>query len=118
MKHIKKFNEIYEAENFNDAYSGPPIVAPLGGVVITKDNLADTLAAGGSDGMFGNSSAMGGEYPKKQGPTSSPKTTKYKPTIKKVKTKESKRRIKALKKLMRLDKPKLKNFNEYQKENK
>ncbi|MCK9477770.1 MAG: hypothetical protein M0R46_17795 [Candidatus Muirbacterium halophilum] len=111
MNYLKTFNQLYETDNFSSggAYPGPQLNSAGG-------NLSHTLAAGGSDGQFGNSSAMGGEYPKKSGPTSSPYPTKYKEKIKKVQSKESKRRKSALKKLMKLDKAKMKSFDDFQKD--
>lgn len=110
--YVGKVN-LNERDSFSagGAFPGPPIV----------NQAADILAAGGSDGMigggagFGQTGAMGGEFPKKFSP-STPQKTPYKQKIKNIKTKESRRRKNALKKLKKLDKIKLKNFNDFQKD--
>ena len=81
---------------------------------------AGYLTGGASDGMigggpgFGMTGAMGGEFPKKQGPTSTPYPNKFKPTVKRVISKETRARKKALKKLQAVS---MLSFDDFKKKN-
>ena len=122
MKYIKTFEEMGEG-----AYSGPMVV----------NQASRSLVASGSDGFigggagFGMTGAMGGEFPKKSGPTSTTYPDKYKYDKVRSKTKDTKRRSDAIKKLQGLKpskmldfeqdiKPKksLKRFDEFEKDSK
>lgn len=92
-----------------DSYPGPPVV----------NTASNFLAAGASDGsiggsgdMYGQTGAMGGEFPKKYVP-SNPEPNRFKQTVKNVIRKESRKRKNALQKLQKLDK--LLKFDEFQK---
>jgi len=106
MKYLKNFEDLGLS-----TYPGPPIV----------NQASSTLAAGASDGMigggagFGMTGAMGGEFPKKQGPTSKPYPDKFKQTIKNIDSKETKKRKDAIKRMKRLD---MLSFADFQKKEK
>lgn len=108
-----KWEEISEDVSGGGAYPGPSIV----------NQASSTLAAGASDGMiggghgFGQTGAMGGEYPKKYAP-SRPEKIPHKQNIKSLTTKETKKRKNAIKKLMKLDQSKMKTFDEFENEKK
>lgn len=107
MKYLKNF-ENYLNE-MSDCYPGPQVV----------NTASNFLTAGASDGsingsgdMYGQTGAMGGEFPKKYVP-STPAPEKFKQTVKNVLRKESRKRKSALKKLQKLDK--IIKFNEFEK---
>ena len=110
MKNLKTYSELFETDSFSGggAYPGPSVVGP--------DNAWAGGTIGGGPG-FGQTGAMGGEYPKKYAP-SKPEKRPFKQTIKQVQSKESKARKKALKKLDKLDRVKMKNFADFSKEDK
>ena len=95
MKFLKYFEDNYNM----DTYPGPPIV----------NQATSTLAAGGSDGMigggagFGMTGALGGEFPKKSGPTSTPYPMKYISKVKSINNKETKKRKNAIKKIQKIN---------------
>jgi len=106
------FEEFLNEEFGEGAYSGPPLQGGMGGGMFSTGNLSNTLAAGGSDGMLGNTGAMGGEFPKVGGPGAKPFPTKYKQNVTDIKTKETKKRLDAIKKLQKLKPSKMMNFDQ------
>ena len=105
------FNEFLN-ESGEGAYSGPPLTGGMDGGMFSTGNLSNKLAAGGSDAMLGNTGAMGGEFPKLGGPSSKPFPDKYKQNIKNPKTRESKKRLDAIKKLQSMRPSKMLDFNQ------
>lgn len=94
-------NNIKAYEDFGggEAYPGPSVVGP------DNKQIGGTIGGPG----FGQTGAMGGEYPKKYAPPS-PEKTPYKQNIKSLKTKETKKRRNAIQKIKRLD---MLSFNDF-----
>jgi len=103
MKYLKYFET-----SPSDCYPGPPVVN------VTSNFLtagASDGSIGGSGDIYGQTGAMGGEFPKKYVPSTA-EPDRFKQTVKNVIRKESRKRKNALKKLQKLDK--LLSFDEFE----
>lgn len=87
-----------------DDYPGPSIINQSS--EYSTPSLSNALSAGGSDGY------IGAEFGKNIGPSAKPFPDKYKQNIKNPKTKESQKRLDAIKKLQSLRPSKMLDFDQ------